>query len=197
MPADIKDYFLATAMDKAEFVKVQYTHIPDDIQIQYNLTTKAATDNYIYIQIKNDMQGLKQVTILAYNHLKSFLAPYRYIPVQGTVSIWKHKTRPTKFCLCVDDFGTTYISKSNAEYLLNAIGTKYKYTTDWDGKNYCGLAINWSYEEGYVDISMSDYVKKHSADYNMLLKWLQNILRMQMSRFSTYQKCTTIYNRAR
>ena len=37
MSADIKDYFLATPMDKAEYMKVQYKHIPEDIRLQYNL----------------------------------------------------------------------------------------------------------------------------------------------------------------
>ena len=45
MSADIKDYFLTTRMAKAEFMKVQYKHIPDDIQIKYNLITKITTYN--------------------------------------------------------------------------------------------------------------------------------------------------------
>ena len=76
------------------------------------------------------------------------------------MGIWKHKTRPIKFCLCFDNFEIKHFSKIDAEHLLNAIGTKYKYTIDWDGNNYCGLAIDWSYTEGHVEISVPDYIKK-------------------------------------
>ena len=92
--------------------------------------------------------------------IKKSLKPHGYAPVIGTVGLWKHKSRPTKCCLCVDDFGIKYYSKDDAEHLLHFIGEKYKYTTDWDGKNYCGLQMDWDYVEGYVDISMSGYVKK-------------------------------------
>ena len=59
MSADIKDYFLATPMAKAEYMNVQYRHIPEDIRIWYNLQDKVTKDNYIYIQIKKGMYGLK------------------------------------------------------------------------------------------------------------------------------------------
>ena len=29
---------------------------------------------------------------------------------------------------------------------------------DWSGKKYCGLALDWSYKDGYVDVSMPGYV---------------------------------------
>ena len=49
MSADIKEYFLANPMAQAEYMKVQYKHIPEDIHIWYNLQDKVTTDNYIYI----------------------------------------------------------------------------------------------------------------------------------------------------
>ena len=33
-------------------------------------------------------------------------------------------------------------------------------STDWEGKNYCGLTLEWNYTECYVDISMPGYVQK-------------------------------------
>ena len=67
---------------------------------------------------------------------------------------------PKKICLCVEDFGIKYYNKLNAQHLLDTICQTYKYTTDWEGKKYCGLALNWQYSDGYLDISMPDYVKK-------------------------------------
>ena len=106
------------------------------------------------------MYGLKQAAILAYDNLKTNLQPFGYSPVVGTVGLWKHATRPTTFCLCVDDFGIKYTSKSDAQHLLDAIGSSYKYTCDWSGSNYCGLTLDWHYDLGYVDVSMPGYVQK-------------------------------------
>ena len=70
MTAGIKDYFLATPMDK-EYTKVQYKHIPDDIRQKYNFQEKLTPDNCIYIKIKKGMYALKQAAILAYTQLKN------------------------------------------------------------------------------------------------------------------------------
>ena len=160
MTADIKDYFLATHMARPEYMKVHYKHLPDDIKKKYNLHTKVTPNNYIYIRFKKGMYGLKQAAILAYNNLQKCLKPFGYAPVAGTVGLWKHATKQTKFCLCVDDFGIKYYSKEDAQHLLNAIGHSYKYTTDWTGHNYCGLTLDWNYLQGYVDISMPGYLEK-------------------------------------
>ena len=165
--ADIKYYFLATPMDRHECMKVPYTHLPDNIKKKYNLHTKVIYKDYIYIRIKKGMHGLKQAAILAYENLQRCIKPFGYTPVIGTVGVWQHETRPTKFCLCVDDFGIKYYSKSDAQHLLDSIGKNYKYTTDWTGRNYCGLTLDWHCVEGYVDISMSGYIEKaiHRLQY--------------------------------
>jgi hypothetical protein len=65
----------------------------------------------------------------------------------------------TMFTLCVDDFGVKYFSLANAMHLINAVKAHYDLTIDWTGKLYCGLTLYcWHYSEGYVDISMPDYV---------------------------------------
>ena len=106
------------------------------------------------------MPGLKQAAILAYIHLKNCLEAYGYKPIPGTVGLWGHNKRPTKFCLCVDDFSIKYWSIEDANHLCNAIGANFRYTTDWEGKYYCGLTINWNYALGYVDISMPGYIQE-------------------------------------
>ena len=92
-------------MAQAEYMKVQYKHIPEDIRQQYNLANKVTKDNCIYIKIKKGMYGLKQAAVLAYNQLKTNLKPAGYAPIVGTVGMWQHDTKHTKFCLCVDNFG--------------------------------------------------------------------------------------------
>ena len=121
MGADISDYFLATPMKTPEYMKVKYSHIPDDIKQLYNLQEKVTANGYIYIRIKKGMYGLKQAAILAYDNLQKNLKPFGYAPVIGTVGIWQHETRPTTFCLCVDDFGIKYNTTQEAQHLLYAM----------------------------------------------------------------------------
>ena len=154
MCADIKDHFLATPMDEPEYMRVQYKYIPEDIRVRYQLHSKVTPDGWIYIKIQKGMPGLKQAAILAYKHLKNCLQPFGYEPIPGTVGMWHHKTRPTKFCLCVDDFGIKFWSKEDADHLCNSIGKNFRYTVDKEGKDYCGLHLDWNYKRGYVDISM-------------------------------------------
>ena len=166
MTADIKDHFLATPMRDPEYMRVKIKYFPPDIIQRYHLNEKVTNTGWVYIKIKKGMPGLKQAALLAYEHLKNSLAPYGYYPIQGTVGLWKHQTRPTKFCLCVDDFGIKFWSKEDAQHLCNAIGATFKYTVDPHGTHYCGLNLDWHYNLGYVDISMPKYVKETLAKLN-------------------------------
>jgi hypothetical protein len=62
------------------------------------------------------------------------------------------------FALCVHDFSVKYFSKPEAMYLINAVKAHYDLIIDCTGKIYCGLALDWHYDEGYVDISMPGYI---------------------------------------
>ena len=68
--------------------------------------------------------------------------------------MWKHETRRTKFCLCVDDFGIKSFSDADTNHLLDLLKQHYTVTVNHQGTNLCGLTIDWNYKEGYVDISM-------------------------------------------
>ena len=72
--------------------------------------------------------------------------------------IFAHKTREVRFYLCVDDSRIKYTSTDDADHILNALGGKYAITTDWEGKNFCGLTFHWNYEVDYVDMEMTGYV---------------------------------------
>ena len=160
MVADLKDFFLGTRMKDPEYMRINYKYFPEDVRQQYDLANKVASDGYIYVRIKKGMYGLKQAAVLAYDQLVEHLAPHGYYPCPQTTGIWRHATRRTRFCLCVDDFGIKYFSKDDANHLLNALQQKYKISTDWTGKNYCGLTLDWNYTAScpYVDISMPGYI---------------------------------------
>ena len=72
--------------------------------------------------------------------------------------MWKHKTRPTIFCLCIDDFGIKYFKDEDLHHLKETVEQGYTVKIDHTGKNFLGFTLKWNYLEGYVDISMSNYV---------------------------------------
>lgn len=160
MTCDIKDFFLASPMRDAEYMRLPYKHFPSFIKTKYGIDSIVHTDGYVYIKIKKGMYGLKQAAILAYDQLVKNLAQDGYEPCPLSVGIWKHKTRAIKFCLCVDDFGIKYNTVDDAEHLLQALRKHYTISTDWTGAHYCGLSIDWHYKDGYVDICMPGYLHR-------------------------------------
>ena len=112
-------------------MKVNYKHFPEDIRRRYNLEDKVTQSGHIYIKINKGMYGLKQAAVLAYKELTKNLSQYGYQPIIGRVGLWQHESRPTKFCLCVDDFGIKYYSKDDADHVLDSLRAHYKCTTDW------------------------------------------------------------------
>ena len=65
----------------------------------------------------------------------------------------------------VDDFGVKYIGKEHAEHLFSVLGKFYDIEIDWNGELYCGITLDWHYNDGYVDISMPNYVQKQLVKY--------------------------------
>jgi hypothetical protein len=43
-------------------------------------------------------------------------------------------------------------------HLADIIAAKYKMTTDWTGKLYCGISLKWNYYKGTVDLSIPGYI---------------------------------------
>ena len=58
--------------------------------------------------------------------------------------------------LVVDDFGVKYVGKEHADNLMESLQAYYPVVEDWTGGLYCGIKLEWNYEEGYVNISMPD-----------------------------------------
>ena len=160
MAADLKDFFLNTPMERAEYMKIKYKYFPSSIRTAYDLQHVVTNDGWVYIKIIKGMYSLKQAAKIAYDLLKKRLALHGYYPSPDNINIWRHATRPTKFCLCVDDFGIKYFNLEDVTYLLTALKQYYKITEDWKGNNYLGLNLDWNYQQGYVDISMPGYIAK-------------------------------------
>ena len=75
MTADLKDYFLATAMECNEYLRVKMKYFPPDIIQRYHPLSLVGSDCYVYIKIQKGVYRLKQAALLAYNNLKKTLQP--------------------------------------------------------------------------------------------------------------------------
>ena len=170
--ADIKDFFLSSIMPTAEYMKMHIDEIPSDIITKYDMSHLQDKNGYVHFKIVKGMYGLKQAAILAYDQLKDHLAPHGYYPIPNTVGMWRHQSRPIQFCLSVDDFGIKYTNKADVEHLLTSLQTKYTMTVDWTGKNYCGLTLDWQYQNKHVDVSLPGYIGKllHRLAHNRPLR---------------------------
>ena len=164
MTMDIKKIYLGTPMDFFQYVRVPQRFIPDEIKNEYNLVLEP--DGYTYFEIRRGMYGLKEAGIIAYKHLVKNLLPYGYAPMKHTPGVWNHRSRKTTFTLCVDDFGVKYFTKGDAEHLIAAIQANYECIVDWIGSTYCGMNLQWNYDQEYVDVAMHDYVNRALTKYN-------------------------------
>jgi len=163
---DIKNYYLGTPMEYFQYMRVHPSYIPQEVWDDPRYDIHIADDGYVYLEIRRGMYGLKEADIIAFNQLVKKLAPHGYEPMPFTPGLWRHRTKPTTFVLCVDDFGVKYFSKADAQHLIDAIKADYELTIDWTGDLYCGLTVDWHYDEGYVDISMPGYVEQALLKFN-------------------------------
>lgn len=158
LSCDLKVFFLASSMKKIKYTKMKYTIFPSEIIEKYNHDQLVAPDGYIYIKIKKGMYGLKEAAILTYDQLAGFLDTYGYHHVQGTAGLWKHTTKQTDFCLCIDDITLKYYSEADLKYFITAFKNHYDYHIDHSGSNYIGLTLKWNYKQGWADVSMPIYI---------------------------------------
>jgi hypothetical protein len=132
--------------------------LPQETIDKYDLI-ELSQDGKLYIEIQKGMYGLPQAGILANELLQRNLAKDGYRPTQHTHGLWTHDTCPISFSLVVDDFGVKYVGREHAQHLMACIKNNYKISSDWNGRAYCGLTLDWDYKNRTVDLSMSGYIK--------------------------------------
>ena len=161
---DVKNFYLCTPLDRYEYMRIPVSVIPPEFMDLYNLHDKVK-GGYIYMEIQMGMYGLPQSGILANKLLKERLAEHGYFELPHTPGLFMHKTRPVWFTLVVDDFGIKYVGRQHAEHLIGVLKEFYEVEVDWEGSLYCGITLDWHYEDRYVDISMPKYVHKQLLRY--------------------------------
>ena len=167
-------------------MRIHSKYFFDDIRKAYNIDSLIADDDFVYCKIIRGMYGLKQAAKLARDKLVKDLAPFGYAPDIYQPNIWRHKTRPITFVLCVDDFGIKFFNHDDVTHLQHVLHCGgFKFTSDYSGKDYCGLSLKWDYKNKYVDISMPNFVnstlKKLQAGYLITENW--KILKMRVEAF--------------
>ena len=150
---DVKNFFLGSPMAYYQYARVHASLILTEIFDEYpDLVVEA--DGYVYLEARKGIYGLKGAGLLVFKHLVSNLEPFGYEHMPYTPGLWRHRSRPTTFTLCVDDFGVKYFCKADSDHLVHALQINYETTIDWSAYLFCGLNLKWNYDEGFVDVSM-------------------------------------------
>jgi hypothetical protein len=142
MMMDINNYYLGTPFPRYECMRMLLSRFPEEIVNKYNLK-ELAVDGWLYIEIRKGVYGLKQAGLIANQLLQKRLAPFGYHPAHHTPGLWWHKTRPIAFSLIAGDFAVKYVGNQHADHLRNALLRSYELTTDWEGKVYSGMTLQW------------------------------------------------------
>ena len=104
------------------------------------------------------MYGLPQAGLIAQQLIGQILNKEGYYQSERTPGIWTHKWRPIAFSLCVEDFSVKYVGKTHSNYIMYVLQDHYKISSDWSGKRYLGLDLDWEYVQRKVHLSIIPYV---------------------------------------
>ena len=159
---DLSNFYLITPFLNSsdyEYMWIPAWCIPPDIMRDYKLQSKIKNGR-VLVEIRTGMYGLPQAGRMAYLKLVKHLAADGYLPTGQTPGLFKHISRPILFNLVVDDFGIKVQGKNHAEHLINTLKKHYDVTVDWEGKIFCGIHLDWDYNDRTVDLFVPKFVKK-------------------------------------
>jgi hypothetical protein len=155
---DINNFNLNTTLGRFKYMVINLLSLPQETIDKYYLI-EISQDEKVYIEIQKGMYGLPQAGILTKELLQRNLARDGYRLTQHTHSLWTHNNRPISLSLVVDDFGVKYVGREHAEHLMACINKNYNIASDWNGRAYCGLTLDWDYTNRTVELSLPGYIK--------------------------------------
>jgi hypothetical protein len=150
---DINIFYLNTPLGRFKYMVINLSSLPQETIDKYDLI-ELSQDGKIYIEIQKGMYGLPQAGILANELLQRNLAKDGYRPTQHTHGLCTHDTHPVSFSFVVDNFGVKYVGREHAEHLMACIKKNYNISSNWNGRAYCVLTLDWDYKNHTVDLSM-------------------------------------------
>ena len=133
---------------------LKLSDLPKSVVQQYNLKSKSTRYGYVHVNIRRGIYGLPQVGLIAPQLLEKRLNKQGYRQSDITPGLWIHNWRPVCFSLCIDDFGVKYVGKQHVEHLMAVLQEHYKLSSDWKGKKYLVLDLDWDYKNRTVHLSM-------------------------------------------
>jgi hypothetical protein len=152
MTINISNFYLNTPTPQYEYMRIPISAIPDIIMEQYQLTS-LVHNGFVMVEISKRRYGLPQAGLITNERLVKHLATYGFHPTKHTHDLFTHEIRPGSFCLVVDDFGVKYVGKEHAQHLVDALESLYDITTEWPGKQYLALTLQWDYQKGPSQVS--------------------------------------------
>ena len=162
---DISNFYLATPMDRSEYVKIKIDDIPQEFIQEYDLLPMVH-QGWVYFEIVRGCYGLPQSGCLANDLLRTRLKKAGYFETATTPELWKHSWRPIQFCLIVDDFGIKYVGERHAHHLQKILQEHYKISEDWDKTKFASIDLKWNYATKHVNrtcrLSIKNYITSRS-----------------------------------
>lgn len=149
-----------TPLKWPEYIRMKIADILQEIIKEYKFLDIVDDDRLIYIVATKGMYGLPQAGILANKLLEKRLNKHGYHQSKYVPGLWKHAWRPIQFTLVVDDFGIKYVGEEHAQHLKKVLKKHYKVTTNWTGRRYISITLDWDYAKRKVHLSMPGYVAK-------------------------------------
>jgi hypothetical protein len=156
---DIKDYYLATKMDRPEYIRVKMKDIPNEIMEEFQLHM-FVQDGQVLFQVDNCMYGYPQSGLLSQRRLFSHLENNGYHLDHNVPCLFRHEHRDVTFVLVVDDFAVKYSNKEDIDHLIATLQQQYEITINWSGSKYLGYTIEFDDLHHTVSLSMPNYVPK-------------------------------------
>ena len=152
-------------MPKPEYVKIQFSKIPQEFVDEYELTAYVH-NGWVYFEILWGAYGLPQSGILSNTLLRKRLEKEGYYETQTTPGLWIYKWRPIMFWLIVDDFRVEYVEKRNVDHLANVLKQHHTISEDWKGEKYDGMDIDWEYLKRTYRATMDGYIQNIRLKYD-------------------------------
>ena len=137
-----KKIYLWTPLDRYEYMRIPINLIPQEFIDLYDTAPKVK-NGYVYMEIRRGIYGLPQSGMLVNKLLKEHLAADGCLELPHTPGLFKHKTRPVWFTLCVDDFEIKHRGNEHALHLIATPKKHYNVKIDWEWSLYCGISLDW------------------------------------------------------
>ena len=98
--------------------------------------------------------------------LRQRLATCQYIECMHTPGFWQHIFRLVQFTLVVDNFGVNFVDVEQLRHLVKSLKKFYEIVLDSTGSKYCGIKLEWDYENRTVELSMPNHVPTKLKEFD-------------------------------